>query len=86
MSLSLTLAVLKPDLVLHPMHLAAVRRAIVESEFWVVRRFQLLALDKKFVLVYFFSSAPWSPLARSRRRRSTPSTMASSSTSALLST
>ena len=54
MSLSLTLAVLKPDLVLHPMHLAAVRRAIVESKFWVVRRFQLLALDKKFVLAYFF--------------------------------
>ena len=46
MSLSLTLAVLKPDLVLHPMHLAAVRRAIVESKFWVVRRFQLLALGR----------------------------------------
>ena len=55
MSLSLTLAVLKPDLVLHPMHLTAVRRAIVERKFWVVRRFQLLALDKKFVL-FFFSS------------------------------
>ena len=55
MSLSLTLAVLKPDLVLHPMHLSAVRRVIVESKFWVVRRFQLLALDKKFVL-FFFSS------------------------------
>ena len=86
MSLSLTLAVLKPDLVLHPMHLAAVRRAIVEGKFWVVRRFKVLALDKEFVLAYFFSSAPWSPLARSRRRRSTPSTLASSSTNAWLST
>ena len=57
MSLSLTLAVLKPDLVLHPVHLTAVRRAIVESKFWVVRRFQLLALDKKFVLAYFFFSS-----------------------------
>ena len=61
MSLSLTLAVLKPDLVLHPMHLAAVRRAIVESKFWVVRRFQLLALDKKFVLAYFFLQLPGHP-------------------------
>ena len=58
MSLSLTLAVLKPDLVLHPMHLTAVRRAIVESKFWVVRRFQLLALD---VLAYFFLQLPGHP-------------------------
>ena len=46
MSLSLTLAVLKPDLVLHPMHLAAVRRSIVESKFWVVRS-SLLTLTKE---------------------------------------
>ena len=45
MSLSLTLAVLKPDLVLHPMHLAAVRRAILESKFWVVRS-ALVTLSK----------------------------------------
>ena len=45
MSLSLTLAVLKPDLVLHPMHLAAVRRAIVENKFWVVRS-NLLTLGR----------------------------------------
>ena len=46
MSLSLTLAVLKPDLVLHPMHLSAVRRAIVESKFWVVRS-SLVTLTKE---------------------------------------
>jgi len=46
MSLSLTLAVLKPDLVLHPMHLAAVRRSIVESKFWVVRS-ALITLSKE---------------------------------------
>ena len=45
MSLSLTLAVLKPDLVLHPMHLAAVRNAIVENKFWVVRS-NLLTLGR----------------------------------------
>ena len=46
MSLSLTLAVLKPDLVLHPLHLAAVRRAIVENKFWVVRS-SLVTLTKE---------------------------------------
>lgn len=36
-ALSLTLAILKPDLVLHPRNLALVRRAIVDHQFWVVR-------------------------------------------------
>ena len=45
-SLSLTLAILKPDLVLHPLHLAAVRRTIVESKFWVVRS-SLITLSKE---------------------------------------
>jgi len=56
MSLSLTLAVLKPDLVLHPMHLAAVRRAIVESKFWVVRS-SLVTLGKEQAEAFYAEHA-----------------------------